>query len=217
MVEFKNVTIKYSENVGIFNVNLSIGKGEFVFLLGDSGAGKSTILKAIYFDEIPTSGEVIFAEHSSLTLKNKELPFIRRKIGVVFYDFKLLEDRNVFENVAFALRVTQMPRKQVKIKTLKILTEMGLVQQRYKMPNNLSAGEKQKVAIARALINEPYILLADEPTGNLDIASEREIIEILKKVNLRGTAVLMATHNTRIVEENTSFQKIYLSKGKITG
>ncbi len=215
MIELQNVTIEYEKNTGVFGVNLKISKGDFIFLSGESGAGKSTILKAIAFQILPDSGKLRVEDFTSDSFKESDLPFIRRKVGVIFYDFKLLEEKTVFENVALGLRVNEFPRKQVKMKTLKILSEVGLMHHAYKKCENLSAGEKQKVAIARAVVSEPYILLADEPTGNLDIESEKEIMRILKKVNLRGTSILMATHKKKLIEENSNFTNILISNGRV--
>lgn len=215
MIQLQNVTIEYEKNSGIFGVNLKISKGDFIFLTGESGAGKSTILKTISFQRLPDSGKVIVQEFASDSFRMSDLPFIRRKIGMIFYDFKLLEEKSVFENISLGLRVNGFPRKQVKMKTLKILSEVGLMPRAYKKCENLSAGEKQKVAIARAVVNEPYILLADEPTGNLDVESENEIMRILKKLNLRGTSILMATHKKKLLEEYDNFAKIEISNGRI--
>jgi cell division transport system ATP-binding protein len=173
--------------------------GEFVYLVGPSGAGKSSVLKVIYMDILPQSGHVIVGGFNSLTLKRKQIPFLRRKLGIIFQDFKLLPDRNIFENVAFALRVTNRSKQDIKRKVLRVLADVGLSHKRDKMPFQLSWGEQQRVAIARALINEPIVLLADEPTGNLDPVAAEDIMQLLEKINSRGTAVLMATHDYRQV------------------
>lgn len=199
MIHLSNVVAKYSTTEGLEQVNLRVCPGEFVYLTGPSGAGKSSILKVIYMEIPPQSGIVRVDKFSSLNLKKKEIPFLRRKLGIIFQDFKLLPDRSVFENVAFALYVTNARRKEIKKKVLRVLAEVGLSHKRNKMPNQLSGGEQQRVAIARALVNEPIILLADEVTGNLDPESEEEIIQLLERINGRGTAVLMATHDDRLV------------------
>ncbi|MBN1349008.1 cell division ATP-binding protein FtsE [candidate division KSB1 bacterium] len=201
MVRISNVTMKYNRDDGLERVNLAIGNGEFVFLVGPSGAGKSTVLRLIYMDVCPTDGQVTVGRYNSATIKKRDIPYLRRKIGVVFQDFKLLDDRNVFENVAFALRVTGARRRDIKKKVLRILTDVGLNHKRNKMPHHLSGGEQQRVAIARALVNEPFILLADEPTGNLDPEASQNILELLKKINSRGTAILMATHDYQLVKK----------------
>ncbi|MDZ7261193.1 MAG: cell division ATP-binding protein FtsE [candidate division KSB1 bacterium] len=200
MVRITNVKMKYPSGDGLEKVNLTVNHGEFVFLVGPSGAGKSTVLKLIYMDVFPTEGQVIVEKFDSLHIKKRQIPYLRRKLGVIFQDFKLLNDRDVFENVAFALRVTNTKKKEIKKRVLRVLTEVGLTHKRHKMPYQLSGGEQQRVAIARALVKEPFILLADEPTGNLDQAAAEDIMRLLEKINAKGTAVLMATHNYRLVE-----------------
>jgi len=198
--------MKYPNGDGLDLVNLEVRNGEFVYLVGPTGAGKSSVLKLIYMDEFPDEGQVIVDEYNSLDISDDEIPYLRRRLGVIFQDFKLLEDRDVFENVAFALRVTGARRKDIKRKTLQALAEVGLSHKSRKMPDELSGGEQQRVAIARAIVNEPFILLADEPTGNLDPKTAVEIMNILDRVNERGTAVLMATHHFELV--NNSARRI---------
>ncbi len=199
MIELSNVKAKYPGGDGLELVNLSVGPGEFVYLIGPSGAGKSSVLKLIYMDIFPQSGYVRVDGYNSLTIKKRHIPYLRRKLGIIFQDFKLLSDRNVYDNVAFTLHVTNTRRQDIKKKVLRVLAEVGLQHKRMKMPHELSGGEQQRVAIARALVNEPIILLADEITGNLDPESESEIIELLEKINAKGTAILMATHDDRLV------------------
>ncbi len=205
--------MRYPNGDGLDGVNLEMRGGEFVYLVGPTGAGKSSVLKMIYMDEFPDEGYVLVDEYSSQDILDKEIPHLRRKLGVIFQDFKLLEDRDVFENVAFALRVTGARTKDIKKKTLKALGEVGLSHKSRKMPDELSGGEQQRVAIARAIVNEPFILLADEPTGNLDPKTAVEILNILDKLNARGTAVLMATHNYELVN-NTSKRIISIKNGR---
>jgi cell division transport system ATP-binding protein len=200
MLTFSNVDYSYP-NQPVFNdLNFDCEPGEFVFLIGKSGAGKTTFLQMIYMNILPQSGYVQVGEYSSNTIREKDLPFLRRKIGVIFQDFKLLEDRNVYDNVAFVLQVTGTPRKQIKRKVMQALSEVGLSHKQKNMPNELSGGEKQRVAIARAIVNDPMIILADEPTGNLDPETSDEIINFLKKINARGTSVICATHNYDLVK-----------------
>lgn len=199
LIQISNVTAKYPGGEGLELVNLTVDPGEFVYLVGPSGAGKSSVLKLIYMDILPQSGHVIVNGFSSLTMKKRRIPYLRRKLGIIFQDFKLLSDRNVFDNVAFSLRVTNTHRHEIKRKVLRVLADVGLSHKRDKMPYQLSGGEQQRVAIARALINEPIVLLADEPTGNLDPAASEEIMTLLEKINGRGTAILMATHDYRLV------------------
>ncbi len=181
-------------------INLSIKQGEFVFLVGQTGVGKSTLLRLIYMDIFPTEGSVVVGEYASTSIRRRDIPYLRRKIGVVFQDFKLLEDRNVFENVAFALYVTNAKKKETKKRVLRVLADVGLSHKRNSMPHELSGGEQQRVVIARALVNEPFLLLADEPTGNLDPVAAFDLLDLLKKINTRGTAIVMATHNYELVK-----------------
>jgi cell division transport system ATP-binding protein len=200
VVRMTNVRVLYPGGEGLKRVNLTVRPGEFVFLVGPSGAGKSTALRLIYMAERPTDGQVVVGRFNSHTIKSKEIPYLRRQLGIIFQDFKLLEDRNIYDNVAFALQVTGTKRRDIKRKVLRALANVGLSHKRYKMPQELSGGEQQRVAIARALVNDPFILLADEPTGNLDPVTAQGIMELLEKINARGTAVLMATHNYALFE-----------------
>lgn len=208
------MTMRYQGGEGVKGVNLSIDRGEFVFLVGPTGAGKTTLLRLIYMDEFPDQGQVVVNGYNSLHIKKKDIPYLRRKIGVIFQDFKLLKDRSVFENVAFALRVTGVKRGKIKRRVLRILAEMGLSHKRNKLPHQLSGGEQQRVAIARALINEPLILLADEPTANLDPEATREILDLLMKINSQGTAILMATHDYNLVK-GLGKRVIRIEKGRV--
>lgn len=201
IIRLTNVQKRYPGGDGLKLVNLTVEQGEFVFLVGPSGAGKSTILKLIYMAEKPTFGQVQVGQYNSAKITPREIPYLRRHLGIVFQDFRLLEDRNVFDNVAFALRVIGMRRKEIKRRVLKVLADVGISHKRYQMPEQLSGGEQQRVAIARALANEPFVLLADEPTGNLDPKTAHEIMLLLEAINMRGTAVLMATHNYDLVRK----------------
>lgn len=209
MLSIQNVSFNY-ENQPLFdNVNLELNTGEFAFLIGKSGSGKTTLLQMIYMNIIPNSGSVSVGNFNSQTIKKSELPFLRRKIGIVFQDFKLLTDRNVFENLGFVLEVTSTNQKEIKKRVNDVLTQVGLTHKRLNFPDQLSGGEKQRVAIARAILNQPLIILADEPTGNLDPETSNEILELLQKINKQGTAVLFATHNYDMVRKgNTRVFKI---------
>jgi cell division transport system ATP-binding protein len=199
MLSFNHVDFQYS-NQPVFNdLNLQVDQGEFVFLIGKSGVGKTTLLKMIYMDLFPDSGDVQVGDYSSESIRNKDLPYLRRNIGVVFQDFQLLQDRNVYDNLAFVLQVTGISKKQIKRKILNALSDVGLAHKKNNMPHQLSGGEKQRVAIARAIINDPFLVLADEPTGNLDPETTEEILTILRKINSRGTSMIFATHNYEIV------------------
>lgn len=199
MIQISNVKARYPGGEGLEQVNLEVKPGEFVYLIGPSGAGKSSVLKLIYMDIFPQTGYVKVNGFNSLTIKRRQIPYLRRKIGIIFQDFKLLPDRTVYENVAFTLYVTNTRRSEIKRRVLRVLAEVGISHKRDKYPHQLSGGEQQRVAIARALVNEPIILLADEITGNLDPESEEDIINLLEKINARGTAILMATHDNRLV------------------
>jgi len=201
MIQLFNVSVKYGGYHGIKRVNLEVNKGEFVYIFGPSGAGKTTLLKTLYLDLIPFEGHFIIDKYNSLYINKKDIPYIRRKIGIVFQDFMLLEDRNVYENIDLVLEISNTPRKNRKRKILRMLLEMGLTQKMKQMPSELSGGEKQRVGIARAIINEPLIVLADEPTGDLDPETAIDIIGILKKINQKGTAVMIATHYYDILKE----------------
>ena len=201
MIELFNVSLSYDKRKVLNNISFRIKKGEFVYLIGPTGVGKSSILQLIYFQEFPDSGTVIINQYSSNKIRQKEIPYLRRNLGVVFQDFKLLPDRNVFENIAFALYVTGAKKSDIRKKVLRVLTEVGLGHRRNKYPADLSGGEQQKVAIARALVNDPSILLADEPTGNLDPRAAEDILHLVERINQRGTAILMATHNYDIIRK----------------
>ena len=196
------------------DVNLHIKKGEFVFLSGASGAGKTTILRLIYMEEFPTSGQVIVANYNSQQIKKTEISQLRRKLGIVFQDFKLLWDRSVFHNVAFALQVIGISPKKIRKKVLSVLKDVGLSHRIHYNPRQLSGGEQQRVAIARALVNDPLLLLTDEPTGNLDPKISETILDLLKQINARGTSVLMATHNTELIRK-LPYRILTLKDGKI--
>lgn len=215
MIELKNVTVSYDGQRVLDGLNFFLKPGEFVYLVGQTGTGKSSLMRLMYFDLSPSTGTVRMASYDSATLTARQVPLIRRRLGIVFQDFKLLEDRNVYDNVAFALFVTNARRGDIKKKVLHALADVGLSHKRNHMPHELSGGEQQRVVIARALVNEPIVLLADEPTGNLDPTSSAEIMELLKKINLRGTAVLMATHNYDLVKKYPA-RVVQLRDGKLT-
>ncbi len=200
MIQFSHVSKEYDGKFRALNdISLFIDKGEFVFLTGASGAGKTTLLKHIYMEERPTKGQVFVCGYDSKYAKNKEIPFLRRKLGIVFQDFRLLSDRDVFENVAFALRATGVPEKKVKRKVFEVLSLTGLSHKVSYLPAQLSGGEQQRVSIARAIVNDPWVLLADEPTGNLDMGISEEILRLLQNVNSWGTTVIMATHDIHLL------------------
>lgn len=200
----------------LVDVTLRVEKGDFVFLTGPSGAGKTTLLKLLFCQEKPTSGQVLISGRNLLKLKKKDIPYLRREIGVVFQDFKLLNDRTVFENVAFALEVIGVAKSEIRKRVLRVLGLVGLQHKFNKKPLLLSGGEQQRVAIARALVKDPKILLADEPTGNLDPELTKEVINILKEVNAKGTTIIVATHNKSLIG-GLRKRVVALKKGRVVG
>lgn len=215
MIELINVSKSFPNGIDVlFNVNLNIGKEEFVFIVGPSGAGKTTLMKLLYREESANSGKVIVDRVNVAELDNRQIPYLRRNIGVVFQDYKLLPKRTVFENVAFALRVTGAPRSTIRRKVMQALELVGLLGRANSFPDELSGGEKQRSCIARAIVNNPPILLADEPTGNLDPTTSWDIIQLLDKINRRNTTVLIATHNKNIVDDMKR-RVIALENGRI--
>lgn len=215
MIEFKDVTKEYSKGIAALKgVNLKIEKGEFAFIVGDSGSGKSTLIRLLLKELDPTSGSIIVNGQNLNRLKHRKIPQYRRHLGVVFQDFRLLKDRNIYENIAFALRVTETSPRIIKQKVPAALSLVGLAQKYKAFPKELSGGEQQRVAIARAIVNEPAILLADEPTGNLDPTNSWEIMKLLEEANERGTTVLVVTHNQEIVNEMKK-RVITMKKGVI--
>ena len=215
MIILEDVTKTYASGVPALNgVNLHIQKGEFVFIVGKSGSGKSTLIKLLLNELEPTSGKIYVNKKYLNKITRKKLPYLRRDIGVVFQDFRLLEDRNVYENIAFAQKVIEAPPRQIKSRVLSMLSMVGLLYKYKAYPSQLSGGEQQRVAIARALVNRPAILLCDEPTGNLDPGNSAEIMKILNQANKQGTTVLVVTHNMDIVQQMKK-RTITMSEGKI--
>ncbi len=201
MIRFVNVTKEYPKTgAALKDVTFQVAKGEFCFLTGHSGAGKSTALRLVYMAELPEAGEVRVSGFTSGRLRPRDVPRLRRRLGIIFQDFRLLEDRTAEENVAFALEVTGARRSAIGPKVMRVLTQVGLAGKAAQYPRELSGGEQQRVAIARALVNDPMVLLADEPTGNLDERATRGIFQLLRDINATGTAVLMATHDLDIVK-----------------
>ncbi len=201
MLSFDNVEFHYRNQPVFTNLNLELDHGEFVFVIGKSGIGKSTLMQLIYMNLFPLTGTVRIAEFDSQTIKPFQIPLLRRKIGVIFQDFKLLPDRDVYQNLAYVMKVTGTSSKEIKKKINEALGEVGLSHKRLNKPHELSGGEQQRVAIARAILNDPILILADEPTGNLDPETSAEILALLKKINKRGTAVLVVTHNYDLVKK----------------
>ena len=215
MIEFKDVSKVYDNNVkALSNVNIKINSGDFVFLVGPSGAGKSTFIKMLLKEIEPTMGNITVADKKLSEIKRNQIPYYRRKIGMVFQDFRLIPTLNVYENVAFAMRVVEASQKEIRKRVPMVLSLVGL-SHKYKMfPNELSGGEQQRVSLARAIVNNPSVLIADEPTGNLDPDTAKEIMELLEDINRSGTTIVMATHAKDIVDSMKK-RVIAIEKGSI--
>ncbi|MBC8456126.1 ATP-binding cassette domain-containing protein [bacterium] len=214
MIEFRNVSVDLNNRFGLQNINMKINRHEFVVLTGPSGAGKSTLLRLMYMDLFPDQGLVIMNGYRSDTIKLRQIPYLRRSVGMIFQDYKLLQDRTVVENVAFALQVTNSSTSFIKRITMKVLADVGLTHKADHFPNELSGGEQQRVSIARALVKRPIVMLADEPTGNLDERTSLEIMEILSSIRETGTAVVMSTHNPYLAKKFFG-RRIYMDAGRI--
>ena len=216
MISFINVNCTFRKNAGVRNLNFFIDDSEFVFLTGPSGAGKSTILRLIYMDLFPEKGKVLIRDFDSTRIRDREIPFLRRKVGMIFQDYQLLKDRNVYQNVALALYASHYKTREIKSRVYNILNQVGLGHRVHHRPTELSGGEQQRVTIARALVKEPIVLLADEPTGNLDPRVSIELINLLNKINKKGTAVIVATHNYSLIQRVPGARLIQMNEGEIT-
>ncbi len=215
MIEFRNVCKTYKTgNVAVDNATFKINKGDFAFLIGSSGSGKSTLIKLILKEVNPDNGQIYINGQDTTVLKRKRIPYLRRSMGVVFQDFRLLPDKTVYENVAFAMYIVGAANSHIKRQVEMVLTMVGLRQKMNMYPEQLSGGEQQRVAIARALVNNPNMIIADEPTGNLDPVTSWEIMDLLKEINLRGTTVVIATHAKDIVDAMKQ-RVIEIHNGKI--
>ena len=214
MIKFENVTATYTENVGIFNLSFHIPKGELIFLMGPTGAGKSTVLRAIYRDISITDGTLLINGEDVGKIRRRHVPRFRRKIGMVFQDYRLIPDRTVFENIALPLHIEGVSKKHIKDKVYDIGEKVGLKKRINNYPSQLSGGEKQRVSIARALVKEPLVILADEPTGNLDPNVSDEILDLLEIATESGAAVLMSTHNFPLVQPRKK-RFIELNEGRL--
>ena len=216
MISIENITKIYSPDIVALNdINLKIQSGEFISLVGPSGAGKSTLIKLLIAQERPTDGRVLIGDKDVSHLSSRQVPYYRRKIGVVWQDFKLLKNKTIGENVAYALEVCERPNSEIRSKVPQILKLVGLEGKEDRFPRELSGGEVQRASIARALVHDPHMLIADEPTGNLDPVNTDEIIKLLLKINKLGTTVLLATHNKDVVDA-LKRRVIVLEKGKVT-
>jgi cell division transport system ATP-binding protein len=215
MIEFRGVSKRYGPtDIGLDQATFSVDRGDFVFLVGSTGSGKSTLMKLLIKEIDPTEGTVRVAGHDLATIKHKRVPFYRRNIGVVFQDFKLLPNRTVYENVAYALQVTGGGRREIRAKVPDILRLTGLSTKLHNLPDQLSGGEQQRVSIARAFVNHPSLLLADEPTGNLDPETSIDIMRLLYRINRTGTTVLVATHDQAMVDKMRR-RVLEMSRGRI--
>lgn len=216
MIRLHDVAKEYTQSrVALSHVTFQVKRGEFVFLIGPSGSGKTTILKLLYMEEKPTHGDVWVSGVHANTARRKEISQLRRKLGIVFQDFRLLEDRTAEQNVAFALEVTGARKDEIAQRVTRVLNQVGLAAKATQMPRQLSGGEQQRVAIARALVNDPHFLLADEPTGNLDERATRGVFQLLREINAAGTSVIMATHDLEIVRKADDARTIELNHGRV--
>ena len=215
MIRFQHVYKEFPRTgLALQDVSLFVGKGEFVFLTGPSGAGKSSLLKLVYMEELPTRGDMWVSGVRAKGVKRRDVAKLRRKLGVVFQDFRLLEDRTAEANIAFALEVIDTPRSAIPAKVSRALAQVGLSAKATSLPSEMSGGEQQRVAIARALVNDPFVLIADEPTGNLDERATRGVFQLLRDINASGTAVMMATHNLELVRR-AGYRTIEINRGQV--
>ena len=200
MIQLDNVSYEYEKGGGVSNVNLTLGDDEYAFLIGPTGSGKTTLLRLAYMELLPQVGKVIINKFDSSKIKSKKIPFLRRKIGMVFQNYNLLNDRNLFENIALPLHVMGYQKDEILDKVSESLEEIGLSSKSEHYPNELSGGEQQRACVARALVKDPDIILADEPTGNLDPVTSFELIKLLEEINREGTSILMASHNYNLIK-----------------
>lgn len=216
MIDFYHVTKQFEEDgiTAVENVTFSMDKGDFYYLLGPSGAGKTTLMRLLYRDLSPTKGQILINDKNVGSMPESEIPYLRRRIGVVFQDFKLLNDRSVFDNVALSLIVRNENKNEINRRVMRTLEQVGLKDKRDQKPRQLAGGEQQRVSMARALVKEPEILLADEPTGNLDPSLSTNIVELLEDINARGTTLLIATHDYRTIEGH-EHPCLVLEEGKL--
>ena len=201
MVEFKNISFSYSKDSGVYDIDLKVDDNEFCFLVGPTGSGKSSLLKMIYFDILPSEGEIDVLGYNSKKTKKNRIHKLRKKIGVIFQDYKLLKQRTVYENISLPLHINGVGRKKIKDNVEEALELTDLLDYQDKYPNQLSGGEQQRVCIARAIVKNPDLILADEPTGNLDPTAAHKILKILEQINKEGTTVIMATHNYKLISD----------------
>ena len=214
MVEFKNISFSYSKDSGVYDIDLKVDDSEFCFLVGPTGSGKSSLLKMIYFDILPSEGEIDVLGYNSKKTRKNSIHKLRKKIGVIFQDYKLLKQRTVYENIALPLHINGVGRKKIKDNVEEALELTDLLDYQDKYPNQLSGGEQQRVCIARAIVKNPELILADEPTGNLDPAAAHKILKILEQINKEGTTIIMATHNYKLISDK-DYRIIELKAGSL--
>ncbi len=214
MVEFKNISFSYSKDSGVYDIDLKVDDSEFCFLVGPTGSGKSSLLKMIYFDILPSEGEIDVLGYNSKKTKRNSIHKLRKKIGVIFQDYKLLKQRTVYENIALPLHINGVGRKKIKDNVEEALELTDLLDYQDKYPDQLSGGEQQRVCIARAIVKNPELILADEPTGNLDPAAAHKILKILEQINKEGTTIIMATHNYKLISDR-DYRIIELKAGSL--
>ena len=214
MVEFKNISFSYSKESGVYDIDLKVQDGEFCFLVGPTGSGKTSLLKMIYFDILPLKGEINVLGYNSKKTKKNKVHKLRKKIGVIFQDYKLLQQRTVYENIALPLHINGVGRKKIKDNVEEALDLSDLSDYKNKFPHQLSGGEQQRVCIARAIVKNPELILADEPTGNLDPAAAHKILKILEQINKEGTSIIMATHNYKLISDK-DYRIIELKEGSL--
>lgn len=214
MVEFKNISFSYSKESGVYDIDLKVQDGEFCFLVGPTGSGKTSLLKMIYFDILPLKGEINVLGYNSKKTKKNKIHKLRKKIGVIFQDYKLLQQRTVYENIALPLHINGVGRKKIKDNVEEALDLSDLSDYQNKFPHQLSGGEQQRVCIARAIVKNPELILADEPTGNLDPAAAHKILKILEQINKEGTSIIMATHNYKLISDK-DYRIIELKEGSL--
>ena len=214
MVEFKNISFSYSKESGVYDIDLKVQDGEFCFLVGPTGSGKTSLLKMIYFDILPLKGEINVLGYNSKKTKKNKFHKLRKKIGVIFQDYKLLQQRTVYENIALPLHINGVGRKKIKDNVEEALDLSDLSDYQNKFPHQLSGGEQQRVCIARAIVKNPELILADEPTGNLDPAAAHKVLKILEQINKEGTSIIMATHNYKLISDK-DYRIIELKEGSL--
>ena len=214
MVEFKNISFSYTKESGVYDIDLKVQDGEFCFLVGPTGSGKTSLLKMIYFDILPLKGEINVLGYNSKKTKKNKIHKLRKKIGVIFQDYKLLQQRTVYENIALPLHINGVGRKKIKDNVEEALDLSDLSDYQNKFPHQLSGGEQQRVCIARAIVKNPELILADEPTGNLDPAAAHKILKILEQINKEGTSIIMATHNYKLISDK-DYRIIELKEGSL--